>query len=175
MSNRTWLVGSINFHSKSLPTTCRSECMCTPLKMHLMRIAKSGSGRQWRRSGTSFTNRLAGPWSRRRGTTAQQQKGPFLGNLDPMVAAERQPHTRAITARTDLSRRVRQSRRARHDHGMHGAVTAHAADMACALPLRRAHFGHGALYGHDMIISVAARIPRHRRRYDTDRAGGLNS
>jgi hypothetical protein len=122
-----------------------------------------GGKAQWRRSETSFPNRLAAAraraWRRWRGTTAQQQKGPFWPEdfwIDHAtqwsrrsigMTARRQARmrARAHTARTD------RSRHARHDHGAHGSVTART-DQS-----RRARLGHGAR------ASVTARTSRSRR------------
>jgi len=134
--------------------------------------ARGGSAR-WRRSGTSFTDRLAAArvraWSLWRGTTAQQQKGgpSGLGNFGSTT----RPHGRGgaswrrggwrAAAHTGNhgahgSRRARRSQRARHDHGMHGAGTAHTPRS------RRARIGHGTRSRHGVRSSTTVRASRTR-------------
>jgi hypothetical protein len=156
---------------------------------------KSGSGRECAVEAISyFIHRPPGAaarvraWSRWRGTTAQQQKGgpSGLGNFGSTT----RPHGRGgaswrrcgwrAAAHTGNhgahgSRRARRSQRARHDHGMHASVTAHAADTASALRPRRARYGHCARYGHGMHASIAARTARQLRYASITRTPLLNS
>jgi hypothetical protein len=149
-----------------------------------------GGKAQWRRSETSFPNRLAAArsraWRRWRGTTDQQQKwGPsglriLNRRRDPVVAAEHRrggaatcAHaiTRVHCAHCSVASRTPLSWRAHYGHGVHASVTAR------TLLSQRARFDYGAhctvtartlrsrraRFGHGAHASVTARMLRSRR------------
>jgi hypothetical protein len=140
----------------------------SPRRIGIELTSGLGSAR-WRRSATSFTNRLAAArvraWSWWRGTTAQQQKGgpSGLGNLGSTT----RPHGRgraswrrggwrttahagnhgahgSVTARTAVTARSPRSQHARSGHDTHATITAHTHWSRRTQRTWRARFNHGA-------------------------------